>query len=223
MKTLIVAPHPDDELLGCGGTLLRCVAEGRTVAWLLMTNISEEAGWPTERALNRVEEINYVREGLQVLPQHMYELSFPTTELDRIPLNHLIEKISVMFAEFPPEEVLMPFPGDVHSEHRIIFEAASACTKWFRYPSVRRTLAYETASETDFRINPCISAFQPNVFVNIKQHLSKKIELMNIFQTEVDSFLFPRSAKALKSLTNFQGSQSGFEAAETFVLLREAC
>lgn len=221
MKTLIVAPHPDDELLGCGGTLLRRVAEGGTLAWLLMTNISEEAGWPLEQISTRANEINRVRKGLQVLPRNMYELGLPTTELDRIPLKHIIEKISSVFADFQPEEVLMPYPGDVHSDHRITFEAVSACTKWFRYPSVKRVLAYETPSETDFGIDPRASGFQPNVFVDIGEHLSKKIELMKIYRTEMGEFPFPRSEKVLISLANLRGSQSGFEAAEAFVMLRE--
>jgi len=102
-------------------------------------------------------------------------------------------------------------------------EAASACIKWFRYPGVKRTLAYETVSETDFRIDSCAQGFRPNVFFDINQHLGKKIELMKIYQTEVDTFPFLRSEKALCSLTKLRGSQSGFKPAEAFVLSRETC
>jgi LmbE family N-acetylglucosaminyl deacetylase len=221
MKTLVVSPHPDDELLGCGGTLLRRVAEGGTVAWLLMTAITEEAGWTAERIQQRAAEIDRVREGLQVAPRHLYALCFPTAELDRIPMSVLVKRISEVFSDFQPDEVLLPYPGDVHSDHRITFEAASACTKWFRYPSVKRVLAYETPSETDFGIDPRDSGFKPNLFVNIGGQLERKIELMQIYASEMGDFPFPRSEKALRALAQLRGSQAGFEAGEAFMLLRE--
>jgi len=219
MKTLIVAPHPDDELLGCGGTLLRRVAEGGTVAWLLMTAITKEAGWEVEKIQQRSLEIERVREGLQVAPHHLYALGFPTAELDRIPMNTLVKKISEVFTDFRPDEVLLPYPGDVHSDHRVTFEAASACTKWFRYPSVKRVLAYETPSETDFGIDPRDSGFKPNVFVDIGGQFEQKIELMKIYESEISEFPFPRSEKTLRALAQLRGSQAGFEAAEAFSLL----
>lgn len=222
MKTLVVAPHPDDELLGCGGTLLRRVAEGGTVAWLLMTAITEGAGWSAERIQQRAAEIDRVRKGLQISPHHLYALGFPTAELDRIPLNKLVRKISKVFTDFKPDEVLLPYPGDVHSDHRVTFEAASACTKWFRYPSVKRVLAYETLSETDFGIDPRDSGFKPYVFVDIGGQLERKIELMKIYASEMGEFPFPRSEGALRALAQLRGSQAGFEAAEAFMLLKAA-
>jgi LmbE family N-acetylglucosaminyl deacetylase len=219
MKTLIVAPHPDDELLGCGGTLLRRVAEGGTLAWLLMTAITEDAGWSVERVQKRAAEIDRVREGLQVASHHLYALGFPTAELDRIPMNILVGRVSEVFADFQPDEVLLPYPGDVHSDHRVTFEAASACTKWFRYPSVKRVLAYETPSETDFGIDPRDSGFRPNVFVDIGGQLEQKLELMRIYESEIGEFPFPRSEKALRALAYLRGSQAGYEVAEVFSLL----
>ena len=219
MKTLIVAPHPDDELLGCGGTLIRRVDEGGTVAWLLMTAITIEAGWAAERIQQRCEEIKRVCGGLQVAPRHLYALGFPTAELDLIPMNILVGKISEVFADFEPDEVLLPYPGDAHSDHRVTFEAASACTKWFRYPSVKRVLAYETPSETDFGIDPRHTGFKANVFVDIGGQFERKIELIKIYESEVGEFPFPRSEKALRALAHLRGSQAGFEAAEAFSLL----
>lgn len=219
MKTLIVAPHPDDELLGCGGTLLRRVDEGGTIAWLLMTAITQEAGWAADKIQQRAAEIERVREGLQVAPNHLYELEFPAAELDRIPMSLLVKRVSEVFSDFLPDEVLLPYPGDVHSDHRVTFEAASACTKWFRYPSVKRALAYETPSETDFGIDPRYTAFKPNVFVDIGLQLERKVELMKIYASEIGEFPFPRSEKALRALSQLRGSQVGFDAAEAFSLL----
>jgi LmbE family N-acetylglucosaminyl deacetylase len=220
MKTIIVAPHPDDELLGCGGTLLRRVAEGGTVAWLLMTKMTEEAGWTAERIQQRTSEIDRVCKGLQIAPHHLYALDFPTSELDRIPISTLVKRISAVFSHFRPDEVMLPYPGDVHSDHRITFGAASACTKWFRHPSVKRVLTYETLSETDAGIDPK-QTFHPNVFVDISSYLDRKIELMQVYASEMGDFPFPRSKEALCALAKLRGVQAGFKAAEAFSLLRE--
>jgi len=221
MKTLVVAPHPDDELLGCGGTLLRRVAEGGTVAWLLMTTVTEETGWAVECIHQRASEIDQVREGLKIASNHFYSLGFPTTELDSVPMSLLVQRISQVFSDFQPEEILLPYPGDVHSDHRVTFEAASACTKWFRYPSIKRVLTYDTPSETDFGVDPRDSGFKPNVFVDIGVQLERKIELMKIYASEMGEFPFPRSEEVLRVLAKLRGSQAGFEAAEAFMLLRE--
>nr|WP_242519205.1 PIG-L deacetylase family protein [Halochromatium roseum] len=217
---MVIAPHPDDELLGCGGTLLRRSAEGGTVGWLLMTAITEQGGWSPERIDERAGEIERVREGLGVATQHHYSLGFPTAELDQVPMSTLVARVSEVVRDFQPEEVLLPHPGDAHSDHRSTFEAASACTKWFRYPSVQRVLTYETLSETDAGLDP-FRAFQPTVFVDISAYLEKKRALMRVYASEMGAFPFPRSDEALHALARVRGAQVGFEAAEAFRLLRE--
>jgi LmbE family N-acetylglucosaminyl deacetylase len=221
MKTLVVAPHPDDELLGCGGTLLRRVAEGGTVAWLLMTAITQENGWSAERIERRAFEIDQVRQRLHIAPHHLYALGFPAAELDRLPMNTLVRTISQVFSSFEPNEVFLPHPGDAHSDHRITFEAASSCTKWFRYPSVKRVMTYETLSETEFGINHVGKPFHPNLLVNISEYLEEKLSLLRIYQSELGDHPFPRSLEAVRALSLLRGSQRGARAAEAFEVLRE--
>lgn len=221
MRTLVVAPHPDDEVLGCGGTLLRRVAEGGTVGWLIVTSISEAAGWSPERVARRAEEIARVAEGLGIAPEHVFPLGFAPSELDRLGAAPLVAAAGAVFRDFAPEEVFVPFPGDAHSDHRLAFEMTSACTKWFRYPSVRRVLAYETPSETDFGIDPRAAAFRPNVFVDIGPFVERKRALLEIYASELGAFPFPRSVTAVDALARVRGAQAGFDAAEAFMLLRE--
>lgn len=221
MRTLVIAPHPDDELLGCGGTLLRRRSEGATIGWLLMTAITEAGGWSRARIDQRAREIEQVRTGLGVDVAHFYPLDFSTTALDQIPMRTLVARVSDAFAAFQPEEVLLPYPGDVHSDHRITFEAASACTKWFRYPSIKRVLTYETPSETDAGIDPRFTAFRPNSFVDIGDFMPQKLALMHVYGSEMGDFPFPRSDQALTALAQVRGSQSGCAAAEAFQLLVE--
>ena len=173
-KVLVIGPHPDDELLGCGGTLLRRKNEGATLGWVIMTKISEDTGWSKNSVQERKNEIQQVRKGLGVHPEHLFQLGFPTTRLETLPMGELIAKVSKVFQIFQPEEVFIPHQGDAHSDHRITFEAVSACTKWFRYPSVKRVLAYETLSETEFSLDPS-KAFKPNVFVDISDYFKDSI------------------------------------------------
>ncbi len=218
MKTLVVAPHPDDELLGCGGTLLRRKAEGAYLGWLIVTGVSQGMGWSTAQIQQREEEIAQVASELGV--ERVYKLGLPTTRLDTFPMGEVIQKFSKVFREFAPEEVLIPYRGDVHTDHRIVFDAASACCKWFRYPSVRRVLAYETLSETEFGLD-AHAGFHPNVFVDISSFLERKIKLLQIYKSELGSFPFPRSETAARALGKYRGATAGFAAAEAFTMLRE--
>lgn len=220
MKTLVVAPHADDEILGCGGTLLRRKAEGGMLGWLLMTVVTEEQGWDAEKVAERRCEIAAVRDAMGIHQEHLFELGIQTTCLDRISTADLVGRVSDVFSRFQPEEVLVPHPHDIHSDHRITFDAVAACTKWFRYPSVRRVLAYETLSETDFVLKP-EGAFSPTVFVDVSDYIDRKIAMMNIYRSEVGAHPFPRSETSLRALAALRGAQSGFGSAEAFQLLRE--
>lgn len=217
-KTLIVAPHPDDEVLGAGGTILRRKAEGVKVAWLIVTGISVETGWGAEKVRHRADEIRRVTElfGFDAV----FTGNFPTTQLDRVPMSDLIARISDVFKAFEPEEVFVPHPSDVHTDHRIVFDAVAGCTKWFRYPSIKRVLAYETLSETDFGLGGGQS-FCPNTFMDIEPFLEGKLQAMDIYTSELGVFPFPRSRDAIRALATLRGAASGFRAAEAFELLRE--
>lgn len=216
-KIVIVTPHPDDETLGCGGTILKHVNNNEEVYWLIITKTGESFG--IERQQKRSEEIKKVAFDYHF--KKVYNLNFEAAHLDQVATSELVETISEVFKEIAPTIIYVPYPSDIHSDHKAVFDATMACTKWFRYPSVEKVLAYETLSETDFTINPDANSFRPNVFVNIKDYLDKKIEIMKIYESEMSDFPFPRSEKAIRSLAYVRGAASGFEAAEAFMLLKE--
>jgi N-acetylglucosamine malate deacetylase 1 len=218
LKTIVIAPHPDDEVLGPGGTLLRSKAEGVTIAWLIVTTITTESGWSGEKIRRRDDEIKRVTKLFGF--DSVFELNFPTTQLDQVPMSDLVAAISNVFKTFEPEEVFVPHPADVHTDHRLVFDAVASCTKWFRYPSVKRVLAYETLSETDFGLGAS-QGFRPNVFVNIEPYLDDKLRAMDIYASELEEFPFPRSHEAIQALAALRGASSGFNAAEAFELLQE--
>ena len=168
-----------------------------------------------------LEEADEIQQITQLYDfDEVYRLNFPTAQLDMIPMSDLVSAMSDAFKTFQPEEVFMPHPADVHTDHRFVFDAVSACVKWFRFPSVKRVLAYETLSETDFSLGTD-QAFRPNVFVDIENFLSEKLRAIDIYASEVSEFPFPRSHEAIQSLAKLRGAASGFKSAEAFELLRE--
>lgn len=192
-----------------------------TVGWVLMTAITTEKGWSKQQIEKRDSEIERVREGLGISPEYLYKLNFPAAELDQVSTSVLISGLANVFKDFQPEEVFLPHPGDIHSDHRITFEAAAACTKWFRYPSVKRILTYGTLSETDFGLDQVSGGFRPNLFVDITDQLQQKMALLSIYQSEIAEHPFPRSLEAVKAQALLRGAQRGVQAAEAFQLLRE--
>jgi len=217
-KVLVIAPHPDDETLGCGGTLSRHKQEGDELYWGIVTCISEDMGWPEAVVKNRDAEIDVVEKKYGF--SDVFNFRLPTTKLDTLPLSDLIEKITEVYKKTEPEIIYMPYAYDVHTDHQIIAKALQSTFKWFRYPHIRKVLMYETSSETEFNFIEK-RKFSPNVFVDISDHLNDKIEAMKIYDGEMGTFPFPRSEKTVRSLATFRGSQSGYEAAEAFELVYE--
>lgn len=150
----------------------------------------------------------------------VFNLRLPPARLDELPMSDLIGHFSTAFKSFQPEEVFVPHRGDVHTDHRLVFDAAAACAKWFRYPSVRRVLAYETLSETEFGLDQN-SGFRPNCFIDISAHVEGKLQVVSLYRSELGPFPFPRSVEAVRALATFRGAMSGFTAAEAFQVLRE--
>lgn len=216
---LAIAPHPDDETLGCGGALLRHRAEGDDIHWLIVTGMTEESGFPADRIEARENEITAVAEAYGFAS--VTRLGFQAARLDTLAMGDLVAAMGKAFGKIKPETVYVPFPGDAHTDHREAFDAAAACCKWFRFPSVRQVIACEIPSETDFGLDPAAQPFRPNLFVDISDWLDEKIRIMGTYAGEMGDFPFPRSEKGIRALAAHRGSQAGCEGAEAFMVLKE--
>ena len=221
MKVLVIAPHPDDETLGCGGALLRLMRErpDAELHWVIVTEMPSGAQWPEARAAARRDEIAAVAGKLKT--RQVHQLGFPAARLDTVPMADLVGALSQVMAAVQPDTVFVPCRHDVHTDHRYVFDAASACVKSFRYPSVRRVLAYETLSETEFGLDPSVGAFRPNLWIDISEDLEAKIELLEVYAGEMGVFPFPRSREAVEALARMRGATAGVPAAEAFMLLKQ--
>ena len=217
-KVIVISAHPDDETLGCGGTLLKHKAAGDEIAWLITTGMRAELGFSAERIQQRDQEIDQVAEAYGM--KKVYKLNYPTTQLTYTTQLKMIPDVSKVFQEFQPEIIYVLNRSDAHSDHKFTFEAVAACTKSFRYPSIRKVLMYECISETEFAPALPEKVFIPNYFVDISEHFEQKCEIMKIFESELGEHPFPRSLRNIEALATFRGASVGVEYAEAFQVVK---
>lgn len=213
-KIFVVTPHPDDETLGCGGTLARHIGNGDIVHWIIVTSMTLGQGYSVDRLQRRDAEIAKVAElyGIRLV----HRMAFPTTRLDTIALGDLVSEMKDLFEEHCPEIVYVPYRLDAHSDHATVFDMTVACCKWFRSPSIRALRAYETLSETSFGWRPENRGFRPNLYVDITGRLETKLAAMRLYAGELQEHPFPRSERAIRALAELRGSEAGFMHAEAF-------
>ena len=214
-KILTVAVHPDDETLGCGGTLLKHKSMGDEIHWLICTSLNKKHSYynTREKEIKKVSKL-YDFDSVNRLP-------LETTKVDQHSTNEIIDRISKIINKIRPNIIYLPFKEDVHTDHQKIFKASYSCTKSFRYPFIKKIYMMETLSETDFAPSIKKDYFVPNTFVNISRHINKKIQIMRVYKSELHNHPFPRSVKNIKALATFRGGASGCKYAESFFLLKE--
>jgi len=211
LKILVISPHPDDETLGCGGTLLKFVEEGNDLYWLIITTIEE--------SLEREKEI--VAASNQYNFKDICNLYLLPTSLDSLPITNLISKISKCLFKIQPEIVFTSSNNDIHSDHHAVFHAVINATKPFKADYIKKILMYETISETNVIPSLYGNNFFPNFFVNISEYIEKKLNIMSIYKSEVMQYPLPRSLDSIKALARYRGSQCGVGYAEAFYIIRE--
>ena len=217
-NVVVISAHPDDEILGVGGALLKHKKNGDKIYWLITTNIFEEQGFSKERVFSRQREIEKVSEALGA--EKVFMLNYPTMSLSTSTLIEMVPKLSKIFTEIEPEIIYCLNRSDAHSDHRITFDAVMACTKSFRYPFIKQVLMYECISETEFAPQLPEKVFIPNYFVDISSFLEEKKNLMKIYASELGDHPFPRSLKNIEALASFRGASVGVEYAEAFQLIK---
>ena len=219
MKLLVIAPHPDDEVLGCGGTIRRLTHQGQTVHLAIVTR-----GW---EPLFPESQVRQVRQEAQAASKLLgvADLSFldlPVTRLSLLPEHELNGAMTRLLDEVRPDWVMLPFVGDLHEDHRQVFNAAMVALRPLpNRLGVTRILCYETLSETHWHLPGAEPAFQPQVFVDISDHLAAKLEALRCYQSQLYPWPAARSLAAVEALARFRGTCVHCEAAEAFMLVRE--
>lgn len=220
VTVLAISAHPDDETLGVGGRLLAHRAAGDRIAWLIATRALGEK-WNEDDRTRKSLEIDRVAQAYGV--SERFELGLPSTTLDRIASNALIDGIGAAVAKVRPEIVYLIHGGDVHTDHRAVFTAAMSVLKPFHMArlGVRRVLCYETLSSTDAAPACSGDPFLPNVFWDVSNWIDRKIEIMEMYASERQPDPMPRGPSAIRALARLRGATVGLDYAEAGMLIRE--
>jgi len=219
VNVLAICAHPDDETLGCGGTLLKHGERGDAIFWLI-TTVCHEPQWSASLIDRKAEEVERVAAAYGA--RHV-KLGLPNARLDTVPVGDLMKPIERCIDDIRPEVVYVVSGGDIHTDHLAVFNASMSVLKPFymQRRGVRRVLGYETLSSTDAAPPRSDRAFVPNVFSDITPYIDRKLEVMALYATEVQPEPMPRSASAIRALARFRGSTISAEYAEAFTLIRE--
>ena len=215
---LIIAPHPDDETLGCGGTILKHRQAGDNIFWLLLTEPGINGEFTESMAAQRGEAVRQVQAAFRF--NKVFRPGLPVLQLDTIPFKNIVQTVGGIINEIQANVLYIPFEGDVHSDHSITFKAAWSAGKTFRCPSVEEIYAYETISETEFSVPLASSIFLPNTFQDISNYMNEKLRVAALYKNEMDAHPFPRSLEHLKALAIHRGAACGCDYAEAFMCLK---
>lgn len=215
-KILVIAPHPDDEVLGCGGVMKK-YSEENSVYVLVVTR-----GTPMLYNDEKIANVrNEARESHKIIGvKETFFFDFHAPDLDITSRAEISRSISNLLNELQIDELYLPHRGDIHHDHGIVFHAGLVAARPVGNYSVKRIFTYETLSETEWAAPFSDDAFIPNHFVNIEQQMQYKLEAMQCFKSQVRPFPSTRSLEAIEALAKFRGATVGFNRAEAFMVIR---
>jgi LmbE family N-acetylglucosaminyl deacetylase len=214
---LVIAPHLDDEVLGVGGSMARWAQEGFRVHVAVVTRgrppLYSDA--EEDRCRDEAREA-HARLGVAAT----WFLDLPAAELDTLPHRELNGRLSELVRSCRPEEVYVPFLGDVHLDHQLVFRSALVAARPSRPGQPRRLYAYETLSETNWNAPFLTPGFHPTHFVDISGFLEAKVEAFACYRSQVQPAPHERSLDSLRALATLRGATVGLGAAEAFITIR---
>lgn len=214
---LVVAPHPDDEVLGCGGIMKRFASEGDRVYVLIVTRGKPEK-YSDDGIIKVRKEALKAHKILGVTETMFFD--FPAPDLDTLSLAEISENINKTIVQLKADTIFLPNRGDIHHDHKVVFNAGLVAARPVNGIPVRRIYSYETLSETEWAAPFGDDAFIPDYFVNISNVFNDKLEAMKCYKSQLREFPNLRSLKAINALANYRGSTVGFIHAEAFMTIR---
>ena len=223
MRALVIAAHPDDEVLGCGATAARLVSEGNDVQFAILgegitSRHAERDDADTAHSIALHEQARTAAEKVGVKNVHLYKL--PDNRLDTVPLLDIVKLIEDLLARLKPDVVYTHHGGDLNIDHSIIHRAVLTATRPIAGQPVREIFSFEVPSSTEWAFQRIEPSFRPNVFVDVARTVENKIAAMECYESESRKFPHPRSPEALRAIAKRWGSVAGCEAAEAFELIR---
>lgn len=216
---LIVAAHPDDEVLGCFGTVAKMIQDG----WVAYTLIL--SGGKTSRGIVNSAELDNLRVEMKkanssIGIEEVFHADFPDNAFDSVPLLNIVKEIEKVKRQVSPEIIFTHHTGDMNIDHHITHRAVLTATRPMVDESVHSIYAMEVPSSTEWNCYSKESAFIPNIFVDITDAIDKKIEAMAMYSSELREYPHPRSLQHLRELARTNGVKVGLNYSENFMLVR---
>lgn len=217
-RVLVIAPHMDDEVLGCGATIARHVDAGDEVSVCVVCNRAYDRQYDN-KAIEQEKAAAW--KAKSILGYHdLRLLDFPDERL-YANLQEALGGVEKVILELKPETVYTCYAGDLHQDHRVVAHISNIALRAHASSFAKRILAYEVPSGTDVAFAGTTEPFNPNVFIDIQKQLDRKVLAMGAYERESRAFPHPRSPEILKARAHTRGAQCGFAAAEAFMMLRE--
>jgi len=223
MTVLVVAAHPDDEILGCGGTMTRLAREGDEVRIaILAEGMSSRYAHREDADPQKLQHLHARAKQAadKVGAKEVVLCKLPDNRLDTVPLLDVVKTVEELVARFRPEIIYTHHPGDLNVDHGVVHRAVLTATRPMSGQCVRDVYAFEVPSSTEWAFQRLEPSFRPNVFVDITDSLETKIAALACYDTETRKFPHPRSAEALRAIATRWGSVVGLQAVEAFELIR---
>jgi len=221
---LIVAAHPDDEVLGCGGTMAACSKKGDDVYLLILGEgiTSRDKKRDREKRDRQIKELKkQVRAAGKTLGvKKTFIFDFPDNRFDTVPLLDIIKTIEKIKKEVRPDVVYTHHDGDLNIDHQITFRAVMTAFRPLKNEQVKEIYSFEVPSSTEWGMDTS-SCFRPDCFMNIKGTINKKIKALKAYSGEIRDFPHPRSAEAVEILARYRGVNVGLEYAEALKVVRQ--
>ena len=216
-KILVIAAHPDDEILGCGGTILKLKKNNRFKIIFLTNGVSARSINQNKISI-RKKECEKLFKYLKIEKPTFFD--FPDNQLDGVPLLKIVKKIEKVIKSFNPEIVFTHYENCLNIDHQITYKATITACRPIRNIPVKKILSFEVLSSTEWGVFKK-KTFQPNYYFQIDKEFKNKIKAMKFYKSELKKYPHSRSLKAIEALAKFRGISSGFKYAEGFVLVRE--
>lgn len=223
MSVLVISAHPDDEVLGCGGTIARLAREGREVyiailgEGLTSRKAAREDADP-EAIAGLADTARTVARNLGA--KNLFLRSLPDNRLDTVPLLEVVKMIEDLVEEVRPEVVYTHHGGDLNVDHSVIFRATLTATRPLKDQVAREIYTYEVPSSTEWAFQRLAPRFTPNCFVDIGETIETKLQAMETYDSEARTFPHPRSPQSLRAIARRWGSVAGMHFAEAFEIVR---
>ncbi len=223
-NVLVIAAHPDDEVLGCGGTIARHSDANDEVNILIVSEGLTSRQTKRDRS-SLDHELSDLITASQIATSILGAssidfLNFPDNRLDSLNLLDLIKPIEERICFFQPDLVYLHHAGDLNIDHRLLHQAVVTACRPTPHHVVKLLLSYEVQSSTDWQPSGSAPIFTPNWFVDISDTLDRKLRALHSYSSEMRQWPHSRSIKAVEHLARLRGSQVGVDAAEAFSLLR---